>query len=86
MIRDKTKIYGEVNDPNNVIATGTLMNGAPVIGAGNKGIKTLNITAGPVLLYQDSNGNLKQLPLSANRLIRVKSDLTLELVNIPTEV
>lgn len=86
MIRDKNKVYGEVNDPNNVIATGTLMEGAPVIGAGNKGIKTLNITSGPVLLYQDANGNLKQLPLVANKLVRVKSDLTLELVNMPTEV
>lgn len=39
MIRDKNKIYGEANDPNTVLAAGTLGVDRYIVGAGNKGVK-----------------------------------------------
>ena len=41
MIRDKYKIYGEMNDPNTVTATDELADGALVLGAGGKSIKAV---------------------------------------------
>jgi hypothetical protein len=39
MIRDSRGILGEVNDPNTVLASGTLTSDHYVVGAGNKGVK-----------------------------------------------
>lgn len=41
MIRDKYKIYGEMNDPNTVTVVDELPNNAIVLGAGNKTIKAV---------------------------------------------
>ena len=62
MIRDDERIYAEVNDPNTVLASGTLEAGVPVIGDGNKGVKTLPWPTSKSLLYLDSNKTLKELP------------------------
>lgn len=63
MIRTKHKIYGEKNDPNTVIAGGTLTDSALIVGAGNKGIKTL-LSTGRNLIYV-KDGIVKQLPFTA---------------------
>ena len=63
MIRDKDKIYGEVNNPNTVIAGGTLTDGNLIVGAGNKGVKTLTST-GKQLIWVH-NGVVETLTISA---------------------
>lgn len=55
MIRDKTKIYGEPNDPNTVLAEEVLTTGKLLIGAGNKKVKVLDLV-GKQLIYQNSSG------------------------------
>lgn len=65
MIRDKNKIYGEVNDPNTVIATGTLQGNKLLLGSGNKGVKTYtpNINA-KSLPYLNADGTINKLSLN----------------------
>lgn len=73
MIRDKDTIYGEVNDPNTVIAEGILNEGALVVGAGNKGVKILESTGKQIIWIQ--NGIVKQLPISfANKVLGTDQD------------
>ena len=68
MIRDKSRIYGEKNDPNTVIATGILNDNNLIVGAGNKGIKNLE-TSGKVLIWI-KDGVVKQLPIvMANKIL-----------------
>lgn len=63
MIRDKNKIYGEANNPNTVLADGTLLEDNLVVGAGNKGIKTL-LSEGKAIIWV-KDGIVKQLPFTA---------------------
>lgn len=68
MIRDKDKIYGEPNDPNTVLAGGTLDLNNLIVGAGNKGVKKLEST-GKVLIWV-KDGIVQQLPVvSANKVL-----------------
>lgn len=68
MIRDANKIYGEANDPNTVLASGTLQEGSLIIGAGNKGVKTLLSTGKDILYIR--NGVIIQLPFAqANKVL-----------------
>jgi hypothetical protein len=69
MIRTATKIYGEPNDPNTVIASTDLGVTNLIVGAGNKGIKA--ITPGPNQLFiTDGTGNITTLALGvANKAI-----------------
>lgn len=73
MIRDAETIYGEANDPNTVIAAGTLTDGNLIVGAGNKGVKTL-LSTGKVILWV-RNGILQQLPFTAaNKVLGTDAD------------
>lgn len=68
MIRDANKIYGEANNPNTVLASGTLGDGALLLGAGNKGVKTL-LSTGKNIFYI-RNGVLMELPFAqANKVL-----------------
>ena len=68
MIRDKNKIYGEPNDPNTVIASGTLIENNLLVGAGHKGVKTL-VSTGKVLIWV-KDGVVQQLPINvANKVL-----------------
>lgn len=73
MIRDKNKIYGEANDPNTVLASGTLTDGYLLVGAGNKGVKTL-LSSGKVIIWV-KNGEIQQLPFTAaNKVLGTDAD------------
>lgn len=61
MIRDKNKIYGEPNDPNTVLASGTLKENSLVVGAGNKGVKSLENTGKALVWVKD--GKVQLLPI-----------------------
>ena len=63
MIRDDKRIYAEVNDPNTVLAAGTLADGQPLVGAGNKAVKTYPVTPKSII-YVDENGQLNTLPFN----------------------
>lgn len=68
MIRDKNKIYGEPNDPNTVIATGTLTANSLIVGAGNKGVKSLLSSDKTIIWIKD--GIVQQLPINvANKIL-----------------
>lgn len=68
MIRDKNKIYGEPNDPNTVVATGTLTANSLVVGAGNKGVKSLLSSGKTIIWVRD--GIVQQLPVNvANKVL-----------------
>lgn len=70
MIRDKHKIYGEPNDPNTVIATGILETDKLVVGAGNKGVKTIDNNGIKSVVTIDSTNKVKFLPInSPNKVI-----------------
>lgn len=65
MIRDKDKIYGEVNDPNTVVATGTLQGNKLLLGSGNKGVKTYSPnTNAKCLPYLNVDGTIANMPLN----------------------
>lgn len=65
MIRDKNKIYGEVNDPNTVVATGTLQGNKLLLGSGNKGVKTYNPnTNAKCLPYLNVDGTIANMLLN----------------------
>lgn len=73
MIRDKDKIYGEANDPNTVIASGTLVADNLIVGAGNKGVKTLLSTGKNIVWIR--NGIVQQLPFTAaNKVLGTDAD------------
>lgn len=79
IIRDSKKIYAETNDPNAVIATGILTDGQLIVGAGNKGIKTISLPSKSIL-YTDANGILKTLSYnSPNKYIGTDEDGSLVL-------
>lgn len=81
MIRDKDRIYAEVNDPNTVLASGSLVNGQVIIGTGNKGVQTY-VGSNKSLLYQDTAGNLNSLPYNqASKLIGTDVNGNLTLIN-----
>lgn len=81
MIRDKDRIYAEVNDPNTVLANGLLTNGQLVVGTGNKGVQTYT-GSNKSLLYQDSSGNVNSLSYNqANKLVGTDADGNLTLVD-----
>ena len=62
MIRDKNKIYGEANNPNTVLASGTLTN-----------VKTL-LSTGKVIIWV-KNGEIQQLPFTAaNKVLGTDAD------------
>lgn len=65
MIRDNNKIFGEKNDPNTVLATGTLEENQIIVGSGNKGIKTLEYNGDEAaLLYLNADGKASVLPIT----------------------
>ena len=73
MIRDKNKIYGEANNPNTVLASGTLTENQLIVGAGNKGIKTLLSTGKNIIWIQ--NGIVQLLPFTAaNKVLGTDAD------------
>ena len=73
MIRDNKKIYGEVNDPNTVLASGTLSEDNLIVGNGNKGIKTL-LSSGKAIVWV-RNGIVQQLPFTAaNKILGTDAD------------
>lgn len=73
MIRDKNKIYGEANNPNTVLASGTLTENQLIVGAGNKGIKTLLSTGKNIVWIQ--NGIVQLLPFTAtNKVLGTDAD------------
>ena len=68
MIRDASTIYGEVNDPNTVLASGILSQDSLIVGAGNKSVKTYN-SVGKQLLYL-RNGEIQELSFAvANKVL-----------------
>lgn len=83
MIRGKDKVYGERNDPETVIAVTPLEDGYPVVGAGNHGVKTVNL--GPKrLLYGDTLGKLTGLPFNTpNKVIGTNAQGELTLLDMP---
>lgn len=74
MIRDKDKIYGEPNDPNTVLASGSLPDGKLIVGAGNKGIKTYTFTNNKSIIYIVNN-QITELPISIpNKVLGTDED------------
>lgn len=68
MIRDENNIYGERNDPNTVLASGTLTQDSLIVGDGNKGVKSYTST-GKQLIYL-RNGTITELPFAvANKVL-----------------
>lgn len=84
MIRDKSKIYGEPNNPNTVLATGTMTPNRLVVGAGNKGVKTFEPPEGFSLINSNS-GIVEAFPLAPNKLIGTDANGNLVLKDIITK-
>lgn len=77
-------MFGEKNDPNTVVATGILETGKPVVGAGNKGIKTIDLGTKRIL-YTGSDSQLKGFNYgTANKVIGTDSSGNLVLKDMPT--
>lgn len=69
MIRDNNNIYGEANNPNTVLAAGTLSENTLIVGAGNKGVKNLLSTNSKNILWI-KNGIVQTLPITlANKVL-----------------
>lgn len=84
MIRDNNKIFGEKNDPNTVVATETLKSGYPIVGAGNKGVKTIDLGTKKIL-YTGADSQLKGFNYNtANKVIGTDSSGNLVLKDMPT--
>lgn len=84
MIRDNEKIYGEMNDPNTVLTTGTLESGKFVVGAGNKGVKTFDPGAKRIL-YTNASGEAQGFNFNtANKVIGTDASGNLVLRDMPT--
>lgn len=64
MIKFQNKIYGEPNDPNTVLASQPLEHQL-VVGAGNKGIKSIELPP-KALLIIDENGIIDFIDFSNN--------------------
>jgi len=68
MIRSSAKIYGEVNNPDTVLATTELVTNKFIVGDGNKGIKVAEI--GPnAMLISNEDGTVTGLDLLPNKAI-----------------
>lgn len=62
MIRTKSRIYGELNDPDTIESSATITVNKWLRGGGNKTIS--GFTPGPnVVLVTDGNGNISSLSL-----------------------
>lgn len=82
MIRDKNRIYGEMNDPNTVLASGTLAANKFLVGAGNKGVKTYAPGAKRVLTT-DENGDVSSFEYGTpNKAIGTDASGNLTLLDI----
>lgn len=77
MIRTRTKIYGERNDPNTVL--GTNLTDQLVVGAGNKGVKTF--APGPTQLFIVNNGIISSVQLSPNKIIATNDNNEIVLID-----
>ena len=64
MIKIRNKKYGERNDPNTVLASQSL-DTQLVVGAGNKGIKSIELPANAILIA-DKNGIIDFVDFSNN--------------------
>lgn len=82
MIRTKDAIYGEVNDPNTVEASGTLTTDTTVVGAGNKGVQTLSYPPNRILIVK-ADGTLDLLDFNglANKVIATDDDGKIVLID-----
>ena len=85
MIRNRTKIFAEMNDPNTCVSNDTLSLGKLIIGAGNNTLKILN-TSQQGLLITTANGNAQFLlvPIGdagKNKLLGVNNNGQLTWVN-----
>ena len=81
MIRDANKIYGEVNDPNTVLASANLTANSYIVGDGNKGIREFRPGANRILI-SDASGNLTSIShMTANQAIATNSNGDIVLVN-----
>lgn len=83
MIRDDKRIYAEVNDPNTVLASGTLETGVPVVGNGNKAVKSF--TGKSSILFLDDVGQLSVLPTNVkDKYVGTDNNGQLTLLDIDT--
>jgi len=60
MIRDAGRVYGEINDPDTVLAAANLTANQPVVGSGNKGVQSYAPGARRILTT-DASGNASSL-------------------------
>lgn len=68
MIRDITKIYGEPNDINTVLASDILTNNGLIVGNGNKSIKVFKVNNNSLITIL--NGKVEAFPLNMpNKMI-----------------
>lgn len=85
MIRDNNRIYGEMNDPNTVLASGTLTANRYVVGAGNKGVKTVSPGAKRIMTT-DSSGNVASFAFGTpNKAVGTDANGNLVLLDIAQE-
>lgn len=83
MIRDKYKVYGELNDPDTVLSSGELPTNSFVVGAGNKGVKAL-IPGANKILTTDSYGNPITISYNeANKFLGTDENGNLAMVDPP---
>ena len=69
MVRSKSKIYGEVNNPDTILADAVIDTDKFIVGSGNKGIE-LGILSPNQLLVINSDGTVTGLALGvANKAI-----------------
>lgn len=80
MIKIRNKKYGERNDPNTILASQPL-NTQLIVGAGNKGIKSIELPANAILVV-DENSKVRFLEFSYkyNTVIAINYNGELELI------
>lgn len=79
-IRTKTKLFGEPNSPNTVLAPTSLVPNKYVVGSGGKTLKTL-VPSGKSLMYINQNSKLAAFPLNTpNRLVGTDGNGNLTLI------
>jgi hypothetical protein len=85
MIRDRKKVYGEPNDPNTVLASGTLTANRLIIGDGNKGVKVYSPGSNCILIT-DENGVVSSLSFNglANKAIATDGSGNIVLIDRST--
>lgn len=86
MIRDKSKIFGEQNDPDTVLSKSIMKDGALVLGAGNKGVKVLDLSTVfvPAIIYIDATGSVNVLSTKGqeNKVLGVDGNGNLKFVSL----